>query len=139
MQNLKNIKKQLLELLNNSHSPYSNFKVASIAIFENGNIYKGVNVESASFGATICAERTSIFNSISQGEEFGKLREIHLITTSKHMNDTHTYPCGICRQIISEASNNKALIFIYSTKSDDVKQHPISYLLPNSFKSQDVI
>jgi cytidine deaminase len=58
---------KLQKLLKNSYSPYSNFKVAAIIKTKNGKEYKGVNIESAAFSNTICAERNAIFNAITEG------------------------------------------------------------------------
>ena len=61
------MKEQLINLLKNSYSPYSNFRVASIAVMKDGKQFKGVNVENASYGACICAERSAIVSAISNG------------------------------------------------------------------------
>ena len=61
------MKDKLIKLLNNSYSPYSNFRVASIVVMNDGKEFSGVNVENASYGATICAERSAILSAISAG------------------------------------------------------------------------
>ena len=58
---------KLINLLNNSYSPYSKFAVASIVVMKDGKEYNGVNVENASYGACNCAERSAIFSAISNG------------------------------------------------------------------------
>ena len=58
-----------IEKLPNSYAPYSHYNVAAAALFDSGEIYTGVNVESASYGMTICAERNAIFNMITNGEQ----------------------------------------------------------------------
>lgn len=129
--------KDLLKLLNNSYAPYSNFNVAAIAIDKNKKEYKGVNVENASFGATSCAERNAIFSAISENMKIGDLKEIHLIARNDKNIDKKYFalPCGICRQIISEASNNNAIIYLYNL-SGDVKKYSIKDLLPYSFQKE---
>lgn len=127
---------KLEKLLNNSYSPYSNFKVAAIIKTKNGKEYKGVNIESAAFSNTICAERNAIFNAITEGVIWGDIREIHLLSKSNNNSNEFTTPCGSCRQVINESSNNKAIVYIYNFKKE-IKKFTINQLLPYSFKSKD--
>ncbi len=85
------------ESAKNSYSPYSNFRVGSAILTKNGNIYTGVNIENRSYGATICAERSAISTSISNGE-----KEFIAIAIVGVDSEEILPPCGICRQIISE-------------------------------------
>ena len=80
----------------NSHSPYSKFKVGAALQTKAGKIYRGCNIENASFGLTICAERTAIFKAISEGESHFKA-----IAVVADVEGVIT-PCGACRQIIYE-------------------------------------
>ena len=64
------MKEKLIKLLDNSHSPYSKYRVSAIVTMKDGKEFSGVNVENASFGATICAERNAILNAITNG--YGK-------------------------------------------------------------------
>ncbi|BDV02331.1 MAG: cytidine deaminase [Candidatus Hepatoplasma vulgare] len=129
------IKKELILLLNNTYSIYSDYQCASIVIDKNKNKYKGVNVENVSFGATSCAERNAIFNAVANGMKMGDLEEVHIMSNYKKTNnkDYFAFPCGICRQVISEASTDNAKIFIYN-QNGLVKKYNIKKLLPNSFK-----
>ena len=92
------MEKELLELLNNSYSPYSNFKVAAIVIMKDGTKFKGVNVENVSYGATICAERSAILNAISNGYKRYDFKELYVMCDS----DIIGTPCFNCRMVISE-------------------------------------
>ena len=56
------------EAMKNSYAPYSNYNVGAVLLCENGNIYKGCNIENASYSATICAERTALFSAVTNGE-----------------------------------------------------------------------
>ena len=77
-------------------APYSNFKVGAAVETENGDIYTGCNVESASYGLTVCAERVAIWKGISRGvTKFGR---IAVVVDTEEL----TPPCGVCRQIIWE-------------------------------------
>jgi len=76
---MKDIYERLIELLDYSYSPYSGFRVASIAVSKGGERFEGVNVESASYSLTICAERSALFRAISAGVEAGEIEEVHIL------------------------------------------------------------
>lgn len=129
---------KLKKLLKNSYAPYSHFKVAAIIKTKTGKDYLGVNVESAAFSNTICAERNAIFSAITNGIKWGDIREVHLLTFSETKKEQQKFvaPCGICRQVISESSDNKALIYIYNLNGE-VKKTTINKLLPDNFNNKD--
>ncbi len=109
----------------NSYSPYSNFKVGAAVLTESGNIYTGTNIENSSYSLTICAERVAIFKAVSSGERtFKKLAIVS--STGKP-----TYPCGACRQVIFEFSDNIEILLIHK---DGIIKTNIKNLLPNGFK-----
>lgn len=99
-----------LDYRNRAYSPYSNFKVGAAVLFESGKIYGGCNVENASFGATNCAERTAIFRGISEGET--TIKSIAIVGS---LNE-YTYPCGICRQVISEFGDESIEVILAKVK-----------------------
>lgn len=80
----------------NAHAPFSNFKVGAALLCETGEIITGCNIENASYGLTMCAERVAIFKAISEGVT--KFRKIAVVADT----ETLTPPCGACRQIIWE-------------------------------------
>ncbi len=80
----------------NAHAPFSNFKVGAAVTTKSGKIYTGCNVENASYGLTICAERVAIFKAISEGET--EFTNIAVVADTLEL----TPPCGACRQIIWE-------------------------------------
>ena len=104
------MKEKLEKLLDNSYAPYSNMHFACIVETKNGNFYEGVNIENASYGATICAERNAINNAVSHGER--EFRALYLMTSS----DELCYPCNICKQTFLEFFDND-VIFNIMTKS----------------------
>lgn len=113
-----------------SYSPYSNFKVGCCVKDCDGNLYGGCNIENASFSPTICAERCAISKMVSEG--------IKLIDTILIVGDSeYTYPCGVCRQVIKEFSNNKTKIIVAKNKND-YKEYFIEDLLPHGFSGDDV-
>lgn len=127
---------ELKNLLNNSYPQFSNFTVAALAINRDKTIYSGVNIETLTMTASICAERNAIFNAISSGTKWGDIREIH-ITTGKNANGGFVAPCGICRQVIYEASNGEAKVYLYKL-TGEVKVYPIKKLLPFPFDGNEI-
>ncbi len=87
-----------------AHAPFSGFKVGAAIEDESGRIYTGCNVENATYGLTVCAERVAIFKAVSEGA--GKLKRVAVIANT----DTLTPPCGACRQILWEFCGNAELI-----------------------------
>ncbi|MCD4818879.1 MAG: cytidine deaminase [Candidatus Cloacimonetes bacterium] len=109
----------------NAHAPYSNFKVGAALITKSGKIFSGCNVENASYGLTMCAERVAIFKAVSEG--FKEFIEMVIYVDS----DTLFSPCGACRQVIAEFSSD-IKITIFSNKEQI--ETTIKELLPLAFK-----
>ena len=111
-----------------AYAPYSNFKVGAAVETDEGNIYTGCNVESASYGLTVCAERVAIWKGISRGEKrFGR---IAVVVDTEEL----TPPCGVCRQIIWEFCGDVPVILSnLHGKSETVR---MSELLPRAFDSK---
>ena len=117
------MKERLLALQKNSYSPYSHFCVSAIVVMKDGKSFSGVNVENASYGATICAERSAIVHAISQGYKKGDFQELHVMVSSGKIS----MPCYLCRQVISELFDSSAFIYCYSTFGN-VKKYSVSEL-----------
>lgn len=106
--------KELLELTKKSYAPYSKFLVAAIVVCENGDEYHGVNIDNSSFGATMCAERNAIAQAIANGISGNEIIEIHLLGKPSKLNAIPlTTPCGICRQVINEITNDNVRVYVY--------------------------
>ena len=127
------MEKELLELLNNSYSPYSNFKVAAIVIMKDGTKFKGVNVENVSYGATICAERSAILNAISNGYKRYDFKELYVMCDS----DIIGTPCFNCRMVISELFEKNCCIISLNNKGDR-EIHTVEELCPYPFSDKNI-
>lgn len=113
------------EVAKNSYSPYSRFTVACAYVDDEGRIFTGVNVENASYGLAICAERNAICSAVTQGSQTIQTLVIYTPT------QTPTPPCGACRQFIHEFSKDAEVISICDS---DLETHTtIAALLPGSF------
>ena len=117
------------EARNNSYSPYSKFKVGAALLTKTGKIYKGCNVESASYSPSCCAERTAFFKAVSEGEK--EFDSIAVCGGSKDISD-YCLPCGVCRQVMSEFCDKDFKIYV--TNGKDVKSYTLDELLPHSFE-----
>ena len=123
---------ELNALLDRSSAPYSGFNVAAIVIGNDDRVFKGVNVESAAYSTTNCAERNAIQTAVTEGLKLGELKEVHILGRNMEKQLVKAYPCGSCRQVIAEQSANNAQIYCYSSASD-VEKFTIAELLPHAF------
>lgn len=123
------------EAMKGAYAPYSSFKVGAALLCSDGSIYTGCNIENASFSPTVCAERVAIFKAVSDGK-----REFSAIAVCGGkdgvLTEKHCYPCGVCRQVLSEFCDKDFKIYVMS--KDDVKEYALSELLPESFGAEDV-
>ena len=126
------MREKLINLLNNSYAKYSNFRVSAICIMKDGREIPGVNVENASFGATICAERTAITGAIARGYKKGDFKELHVMCDSDKLG----MPCFICRQVISEFFDKNDQIYVYSR--NEVKVFKIEDICPYPFTEDNL-
>ena len=110
-----------LEMRKAAYAPYSQFSVGAAVLAESGRIYGGANVENASYGATVCAERAAIFAAVNAGER--KLRAIAVTET----------PCGVCRQVMREFADPKSFEIVVAKSAADFRVFTREALLPESF------
>lgn len=116
---------------NKAYAPYSQFHVGAALECDDGSVYTGCNVESASYPCSICAERVALGKAISDGKRnFRRL----VITSS---GDDFCYPCGICRQNLVEFSPALDIIAV-NGKTGQYESIPLSELLPHSFTSEQL-
>lgn len=119
------LKKLALGLLKNAYSPYSGIKVSAAVLGGTGQIYTGVNVENASYGLTVCAERNAVYAAIAAGEK--TILSMAVATDSPLVKS----PCGSCRQVLFEFAPVLELDF-YGPEGFEA-HYKISELLPEGF------
>lgn len=124
--------KQLVEaarrVRENAYAPFSEFMVGAALETDDGEIVTGSNVESASYGLTVCAERVAVWNAISQGKR--KIVKIAVVADTEDL----TPPCGVCRQIIWEFGGDIPVILANLKGKTEVVQ--MRDLLPRAFDTK---
>ena len=122
---------EALKAKQNSYSPYSKFRVGAALLAENGRVFTGCNVENASYGGTICAERTAVVRAVSEG--CTKFIAIAVVTDK----EACVSPCGLCRQFMVEFGKN--LIVVQCSNSGKMLILELGKdLLPLSFGPEDL-
>jgi len=111
----------------NAHAPYSNFPVGSAILTERGVLYLGCNVENASYGLTICAERNVIFAAVAAEGSGMRIKAVAVATE----RDGPCAPCGACRQVIYEFGPDALILF---RGQSGTEQMAITKLLPEGFR-----
>jgi cytidine deaminase len=115
-----------LDAQHRAFCPYSNFPVGAALRTTSGRIFQGVNVENASFGLTICAERVAASAAVATGE-----REFTQIAVASR---TGVSPCGACRQFLAEINPNLPIVLIDSLQPDAIYETTLTELLPGRFE-----
>lgn len=124
---------KLKELIKNAYAPYSNYHVAAIVLMKDGSEFKGVNVENASYGGTICAERNAINAAITAGYKKNDFDKIYLMTLGR----TLALPCLICRQTMVEFFNMESKLIVMNEKEE--REYLISDIIVNPFTEEDLV
>jgi cytidine deaminase len=116
--------------MENAYAPYSNFKVGAAVLGKSGKIYTGCNVENASYGLSMCAERTAVFNAVCAGE-----REITAVAIA--VSGDAAFPCGACRQVLSEFAPSDGDMTVYLVSGQGIEEYTLAELLPHAFKLRE--
>lgn len=111
-----------------AYAPYSQFQVGAAVLTDGGHVYTGVNVENASLGLTVCAERVAIFKAVSAGQ-----RDIRAVAVCTESGVT---PCGACRQVMREFASDLSIYVVDGQGKS--RMTSLSALLPDSFGPRDV-
>ena len=116
-----------------SYSPYSNYAVGAALLCADGTVYQGCNIENASFGDTVCAERCPMFKAVYDGK-----REFTAIAVIGS-GESPAFPCGICRQVMAEFCEKEFLIITANCDRTAVSTDTLAELLPHSFGPKDLL
>ncbi|MGN1040947.1 MAG: cytidine deaminase [Candidatus Fimimonas sp.] len=130
MTDYKTLVKEAYEAQKMSYSPYSGFAVGAALLTAEGKIYRGCNIESATFSPTNCAERTAIFKAVSEGERnFVAIAIVGNEKGAKIGTGDYCPPCGVCRQVMTEFCPADFEI-VLARNFDDYKVFTLSELIP---------
>lgn len=125
---------RLRELLEHSYAPLSDYHVAAIIECVDGKLFYGVNVETSSPAAGICAERNALYNLITNGYKKDDIKAIYIMNKT----DRECYPCFICRQALCDFCNDDVVITTYNYGGDIVREVKVSDLCPYPFGDEDL-
>jgi len=112
------------EVMEQAYAPYSGFRVGAALLAEDGSIHTGCNVENASYGLTICAERAAVAGAVSRGAR--RFRAAAIASSGSEA----VPPCGACRQVLAEFSTGMTIV---SVTREDEKRWTLEELLPDPF------
>ena len=119
--------------LKNAYAPYSHYHVGACVLAKDGRTFYGANVENASYGATICAERNAVFGAYSNGCRKDDIEAIAIVSDGGRLGA----PCGMCRQVLCELLNQDTQIYL--SNGTEEKDTNIAELLPMQFTMEDVL
>lgn len=129
MSNTESIRNQLLaaarEARHHAYAPYSGYAVGAAVYCEDGRIFAGANVENASYGLTVCAERVAVFRAVSEGAR--RICALAVVTQDGGA------PCGACRQVLAEFADEELVVWCASEEEADVQEYRLHELLPHAF------
>lgn len=117
-----------------AYSPYSTKKIGASILLSNGKIYSGCNIENASYGGTVCAERVAIWKAFSENKPDIKIVEVFVASDE----DQPWPPCGFCLQVMSEFSLPETKITLINLKNTE-RVFKFKDLFPEAFKSEHLI
>ena len=123
------------DAMNMAYAPYSGCKVGAALLAADGRVFKGCNIENAAFGPTCCAERTAFFKAVSEGAKtFVKIA----VCGGKDGRVTdYFWPCGVCRQVMSEFCG-RGFEIITAKSAEDYAKSTLGEMLPNAFSDKNL-
>ena len=127
----QNLGKLAAEMRSRSYIPYSHYAVGAALLTKSGKIFTGCNIENAAYPVTICAERTAIFKAVSEGE-----RDFEAIAIATE--DGQGYPCGSCRQVMVEFSQDME-VMLADADGNITVETSIRDLLPGAFTPENLL
>ena len=114
-----------------AYAPYSSFRVGAAILTTSGVVYAGCNVENASYGLAICAERSAVARMVGTDTEDRKIRLVTVVSP----DTAHCFPCGACRQVLHEFGCQEVVVL---GTSGEYERYPFSEILPHAFGPEDL-
>jgi len=130
---LDDLKRRAGAASKNAYAPYSRFRVGAAVADGTGRVFTGCNVENASYGLTMCAERNALATAVAEGCVAGEFPLIVIYTSGKKP----AAPCGACRQVIQELLNSDAMV-ISCCDSEEQMDWTVDEMLPQPFRKEDM-
>ncbi len=112
-----------------AYAPYSKFRVGAAVRLADGRVFTGVNVENASYGLTVCAERNALAAAVAAGARPGEVSAVAVAAESLHL----TTPCGACRQVIAELAAAGVRVLLHNLADFSTEALSLADLLPRAF------
>ena len=112
----------------NAHCPYSRYRVGAALVAADGRVFRGCNVENASYGLTLCAERNAIATAVAEG-----CREFRALAIAGGTPDAPALPCGACRQVMAEFCGPDVPVVVAALADGEPATYRLADLLPHSF------
>jgi len=133
----KELIKEALEARKMSYSPYSHFAVGAALLSKDGKVFRGCNIENASYTPTNCAERTAFFKAVSEGvREFDKIAIVG--GPADKEIEGYAYPCGVCRQVMEEFCDPQSFVVITAINENTYQSNTLEEVLPYGFGPKDL-
>lgn len=132
----KELIKEALAAREFAYTPYSKFNVGAALFCKNGRVFRGCNIESASYTPTNCAERTAFFKAVSEGErEFSAIAIVGGPAGAPPAD--FCYPCGVCRQVMAEFCGRDFKVYIAKSESE-IREYSLDEIIPFAFTQEDL-
>lgn len=128
------MKEKLQKLLDCSYTPYYKYPVASVIVMKDGVEFSGVNVETSSPAAGICAERNALYTAITFGYHKGDVKEIHIMSKTEE----DCFPCFICRHALSDFCDKDVKIISHTYSDTRTVTHTVEELCPYPFSDDNM-
>lgn len=133
MTDYNNLINEALKARAASYSPYSGYKVGCALLTFDGEVFHGCNIENASFSETVCAERVALYKGVSQGKR--SFEAIAIVGGKDEITD-FAYPCGACRQSLSEFCDSELKIVLFD--GTNTKIYTLGQLFPCAFEKDSI-
>ena len=132
----KELVKEALAAREFAYTPYSKFNVGAALFCKNGRVFRGCNIESASYTPTNCAERTAFFKAVSEGErEFSAIAIVGGPAGAPPAD--FCYPCGVCRQVMAEFCGRDFKVYIAKSESE-IRENSLDEIIPFAITHVDL-